>query len=60
MRVGRAPYHVTVEERPPYGGVSILIKDREIRLDADWEVGGAMMRASIDGEDVTVHVSDRW
>lgn len=57
VRVGSSSYPVTVEENET--GISLMMEGREIELETDWEVGEAMMNASVDGNDVTVHVREQ-
>ena len=48
-------YHVTLEDNGD--GYTVIVQGRELELETDWEVGDAMMKGSINGEGVTVHVS---
>ena len=34
-----------------------MIEDQQLEIFSDWEAGDTMMNATINGEDITVHVS---
>ena len=36
---------------------SVMIEDQQLEIFSDWEAGDTMMKATINGEDITVHVS---
>lgn len=54
VRMGDQLYPVTVNDYDD--SITMVINGEEVELETDWAVGDTMMSATVNGEDISVHV----